>query len=138
MKTILVVDDEPEVRKLVAAMLVNNGYRVLTAGTAEDAVQLFGANPDTDLLLTDVGDSATAMSGPMTADQIAVIKPDIKVLFMSGYDGTQAVQRYVAEKGYAQLVKPFTMEQLAGKIRSMLDSDDKSIGTSAKRANPAD
>ena len=133
MKTILVVDDEPEIRKLVAAMLVKIGYRVLTAGNAENAVQLFSTNPDTDLLLTDVGDSETAMSGPMTADRIAVMKPDIKVLFMSGYDGTQAVQRYVAEKGYSQLVKPFTMEQLAGKIRSMLASDDKSIGTSAKR-----
>ena len=84
---VLVVDDEPEVRKLVAAMLVRNGHRVVSADTGENAIRLFKNNPDTDLLLTDV--VAPGMSGPMIADQIAGLKPDIKVLFMSGYDGTQ-------------------------------------------------
>ena len=109
-KKVLVVDDEPEIRKLVAAMLARNGYRVLSADSGENAIRLFKNNPDTDLLLTDV--VAPGMSGPMIADQIAALKPDIKVLFMSGYDGTQVVQRYVVEKGYSLLTKPFTMEQL--------------------------
>ena len=52
--TILVVDDEPEVRKLVTAMLTRNGYRVLTADTGENAVRLFKTNPGVELLLTDV------------------------------------------------------------------------------------
>jgi CheY-like chemotaxis protein len=117
-KTILVVDDEPEIRKLVTAMLTHNGYRVLTADTGENAVRLFKNNPDVDLLLTDV--VAPGMSGPMIADQIAAFNPDIKVLFMSGYDNTQVVQRYVVEKGYSLLSKPFTMEQLERRVAKIL------------------
>jgi DNA-binding NtrC family response regulator len=118
--TVLVVDDEPEVRKLVAAMLVRNGYKVLSADTGENAIRLFRNNPDTELLLTDV--VAPGMSGPMIADEIAALKPGIKVLFMSGYDGTQVVQRYVIEKGYSLLVKPFTVDQLERKVRGVLSA----------------
>jgi CheY-like chemotaxis protein len=125
-KTILVVDDEPEIRKLVAAMLTRNGYRVLIADTGENAIQLFRNNPDTDLLLTDV--VAPGMSGPMIADQIAALKPDVRVLFMSGYEGTQVVQRYVVEKGYSLLIKPFTMEQLARKVQAVLGASTRTAG----------
>ena len=121
--TILVVDDEPEVRKLVTAMLTRNGYRVLTADTGENAVRLFRNNPGVELLLTDV--VAPGMSGPMIADEIAALRPDIKVLFMSGYDGTQVVQRYVVEKNYSLLIKPFTMEQLEQKVRETLAGGEK-------------
>jgi DNA-binding NtrC family response regulator len=117
--TILVVDDEPEVRKLVTAMLARNGYKVLTADTGENAIRLFRNNPGVELLLTDV--VAPGMSGPMIADEIAALKPDIKVLFMSGYDGTQVVQRYVVERNYSLLIKPFTMEQLEKKVREVLE-----------------
>ena len=127
MKTILVVDDEPEIRKLVSAMLTRSGYRVSSADTGENAIRLFKTNPDTDLLLTDV--VAPGMSGPMIADQIAALKPDIKVLFMSGYDSTQVVQRYVAGKGYSLLIKPFTMEQLGSKVRAVLEGDVKQMGS---------
>jgi len=118
-QTILVVDDEPEIRKLVTAMLARNGYRVLTADSGENAVRLFRNNPGIDLLLTDV--VAPGMSGPMIADQIAQIRPDVKVVFMSGYEGTQVVQRYVVEKGYSLLSKPFTMDQLANMVGEVLN-----------------
>ena len=118
-KTVLVVDDEPDIRKLVTAMLTRNGYRVLTADTGENALRLFRNHPDVELLLTDV--VAPGMSGPMIADQVAALKPDIKVLFMSGYDGTQVVQRYVVEKGYSLLIEPFTMEQLEAKVRTVIE-----------------
>jgi DNA-binding NtrC family response regulator len=121
--TILVVDDEPEIRKLVAAMLTRNGYRALSADTGENAVRLFRNNPDTELLLTDV--VAPGMSGPMIADEIAALKPAIKVLFMSGFDGTQVVQRYIVEKGYSLLVKPFSMEQLEQKVCAVLEGRPK-------------
>src|SRR5580704_6920647 len=114
---VLVVDDEPEIRKLVTAMLARNRYRVLSADSGENALKLFRSNPDTDLLLTDV--VSPGMSGPMIADEIAALKPGIKVLFMSGYDGTQVVQRYVIERGYSLLIKPFTMEQLERKVRAV-------------------
>ena len=127
MKTILVVDDEPEIRKLVSAMLTRSGYRVLTADSGENAIRLFRTNPDTDLLLTDV--VAPGMSGPMIADQIAALQPDIKVLFMSGYDSTQVVQRYVIGKGYSLLIKPFTMEQLRSKVQAVLGGEAKQMGS---------
>ena len=112
--TILVVDDEAEIRKLVTAMLTRSGYRVLTADSGQNAVRLFRNNPGVELLLTDV--VAPGMSGPMIADEIAALKPEIKVVFMSGYDNTQVVQRYVVERGYSLLIKPFTMEQLGKMI----------------------
>jgi two-component system, cell cycle sensor histidine kinase and response regulator CckA len=117
--TILVVDDEPEIRKLVAAMLTRNGYRVICADTGDNAVRLFRNNPGIELLLTDV--VAPGMSGPMIADQIAALNPAIKVLFMSGYDGTTVVQRYVVEKGYSLIPKPFTMEQLELRVAQVLE-----------------
>jgi two-component system cell cycle sensor histidine kinase/response regulator CckA len=123
--TILVVDDEPEIRKLVAAMLTRNGYRVLSADNGENAVKLFKNNPGIDLLLTDV--VSPGMSGPMIADQIAALNPAIKVLFMSGYDSTQVVQRYVVEKGYSLLIKPFTMEQLERKVKELLADNQRTM-----------
>ena len=125
---VLVVDDEPEIRKLVTAMLARNGYRVLSADSGENALRLFKSNPDTDLLLTDV--VSPGMSGPMIADQISALKPDIKVLFMSGYDGTQVVQRYVVERGYSLLTKPFSMEQLESKVRAVLSTGTRTMDAS--------
>jgi len=124
MKTILVVDDEPEILRLVSAMLTASGYRVLTAANGDQALRVFSHNPDIDLLLTDL--VAPGMSGPMIVDQIAARRPDIKVLFMSGYNGTQVVQRYVVEQGYSLIVKPFTMHQLSEKLRTLL-SDGPSL-----------
>jgi|SRR5580704_5589312 two-component system, cell cycle sensor histidine kinase and response regulator CckA len=122
--TILVVDDEPEIRKLVSAMLTRHGYRVLSAATGESAIVVFKRNPDIDLLLTDV--VVPGMSGPMIADEIAALNPAIKVLFMSGYDGTRVVTRYVSEKGYSLIIKPFTMEQLERKVQAVLTQGESS------------
>jgi two-component system cell cycle sensor histidine kinase/response regulator CckA len=132
-KAILVVDDEPEIRKLVAAMLSRNGYRVFAADTGENAIRLFKINPDTDLLLTDV--VAPGLSGPMIADRIAALNPDIRVLFMSGYDSTQVVQRYVVEKGYSLLIKPFTLEQLLSKVKAVLAEDGPIVKSTSARGS---
>jgi CheY-like chemotaxis protein len=128
--TVLVVDDEPEIRKVVSTMLERQGYQVLSADTGENAVHMFRSHPEIVLLLTDV--VAPGMSGPMIADAIAALKPDIKVLFMSGYDSTQVVQRYVVEKGYSLLIKPFTMAQLEQKVKAVLSGNDEAKGAAAK------
>ncbi len=118
-KTILVVDDEPEVRKLVGAMVSRYGFNVLTADSGEHAISLFTKRMnEIDLLLTDV--VAPGMSGPMLADKLVEKKPGLKVLFMSGYDQTQVVQVYVVEKGHALLPKPFTLEELGRKVEEVL------------------
>ena len=119
MATILVVDDEPEVRKLVGAMLSREGHAVTISDSGEHALNAFQkCSTRIDLLLTDV--VSPGMSGPMLADRLVEEQPDLRVLFMSGFDGTQVVQRYVVERGYSLLVKPFTMEQLRQKVRAVL------------------
>lgn len=118
-KTILVVDDEPEVRKLVGAMVTRHGFNVLTADSGEHAITLFKKHvEEIDLLLTDV--VAPGMSGPVLADKLTELRPGLKVLFMSGYDNTQVVQHYVVEKGHALLIKPFTLEELGHKVGEVL------------------
>jgi two-component system cell cycle sensor histidine kinase/response regulator CckA len=120
-RTILVVDDEAEIRKLVGAMVSQAGYTVLTADSGEHALVLYKNNKGPiDLLITDV--VAPGMSGPMLADKLTEIQPDLKVLYISGYDNTHVVQKYVVEKGHALLSKPFTVEEMKAKVREMLSS----------------
>ena len=117
-KTILVVDDEPEVRKLVGAMVGSFGYRVLTADSGEHAITLYKHHGPFELLITDV--VAPGMSGPMLADKLTALQAGLKVLFISGYDNTHLVQKYVVEKGHALLPKPFTLGELKTKMRGLL------------------
>jgi DNA-binding NtrC family response regulator len=126
--TILVVDDEPVIRKLVSAMLSNSGYQIILADTGEQAIKLFRKQPKAiDLLLTDV--VAPGMAGPTLADQLTELKPDLRVLFMSGYDSRQVVQKYVVEKGYLLLTKPFTLKQLEEKVAEALKPHKASKST---------
>jgi two-component system, cell cycle sensor histidine kinase and response regulator CckA len=118
-KTILVVDDEPEIRKLVGAMVGGAGYTAITADSGEHALTLVKKLKDPlELLITDV--VQPGMSGPMLADKLAAIQPDLKVLYISGYDNTHVVQKYVVEKGHALLPKPFTVDELRKKVDEML------------------
>ena len=118
-KTILVVDDEPEIRKLVSAMVTQLGYSVLTADSGEHALTLYrNHKAPMEMLITDV--VAPGMSGPMLADKLTAIQPDLKVLYISGYDNTHVVQKYVVEKGHALLAKPFTMEELRKRMATLL------------------
>ena len=118
-KTVLVVDDEPEVRKLVSAMVTQFGYNVLTADSGEHALTLYKNHKEPiELLITDV--VAPGMSGPMLADKLTAQQPDLKVLYISGYDNTHVVQKYVVEKGHELLTKPFTADEMQAKIRQML------------------
>lgn len=117
--TILVVDDEPHVLRLMEAMLAHDGYRVLSARNGDSAVRTFERHQGIiDLLLTDV--IMEGMSGPMLADRLSALRPDLRVLFVSGYHDKQVVQKYVVRKGFAFLPKPFTLEGLTGKVREIL------------------
>jgi len=127
-KTILVVDDEPEIRKLVGAMVSRFGYAVLTADSGEHALTLYKHhNGPIELLITDV--VAPGMSGPMLADRLAALQPDLKVLYISGYDNTQVVQKYVIERGHALLRKPFTLEGMDKELRSLLHMEELNPAT---------
>jgi two-component system cell cycle sensor histidine kinase/response regulator CckA len=118
-KTILVVDDEPEIRKLVAVMASKPGYSVITADSGEHALTLFKNHKGPiELLITDVVQAG--MSGPMLADKLTALQPDLKVLYMSGYDNTLVVQKYVVERGHALLAKPFTVDEFQAKVQELL------------------
>ncbi len=116
---ILVVDDEPEIRKLVSAMVRQFGYEVMTADSGEHALTLFKNHKGPiAMLITDV--VAPGMSGPMLAEKLTEMQPNLKVLYISGYDNTHVVQKYVVERGHALLAKPFTVAELQTKMKEML------------------
>lgn len=119
--TILVVDDEPDVLRLVDAILRNQGYQVVTAKGADQALTTFAKMArKPDLVLTDV--VMPGMSGPMMVDQLRQTDPNVKVLFMSGYDDRHVVQRYVVEQGFSLIPKPFTLQTLGASVKEALDA----------------
>jgi two-component system, cell cycle sensor histidine kinase and response regulator CckA len=121
---ILVVDDEPDVLRLIESILNEEGFEVIQAKSADAAIKLYdklGQSPD--LLLTDV--VMPGMSGPMLADQLLEKDPDLKVLFMSGYDDRHVVQRYVLERGFRLISKPFTVKSLRAAIHAAFKSGKK-------------
>ena len=122
LRTVLVVDDEPDVLRLVEAILSEQGYSVILAKGADSAIRTFERMPrKPDLILTDV--VMPGMSGPMMVDHMLQIDPQIRVLFMSGYDERQVVQKYVIEKGFALISKPFTLQRLGASVKDVLDGE---------------
>jgi CheY-like chemotaxis protein len=118
-ETVLVVEDEAPVRKLVRRMLEGVGYRVLEAGSAVDAITLLVRdNVGVDLLVTDV--IMPQMSGRDLARRLKDHLPDLKVLFISGYTDDALADHGVLAPGIALLEKPFSPESLARKVREVL------------------
>ena len=119
-ETILITEDEPDLRELARIFLEGYGYKVLEASSAEQAIQtaeLFKA--PIDLLLTDV--IMPGMSGRQLAEKILSKRPETKVMYMTGYTDDMVVQHRVLEPGVKLLQKPFTKVDLALKVRSTLD-----------------
>ena len=119
-ETILVVEDERGVRELIAAMLKKHGYRILQAADALEAMQISDKHSEPiDLLLTDV--VMPHMSGRQLAEQLQPHRPQMKVLYLSGYTENAIVHHGVLEANVEFLAKPFSQEALANKIREILD-----------------
>jgi CheY-like chemotaxis protein len=119
-ETILVVEDEEEVRKLAVQILKNQGYKVLEASQGDEAYLTgYEHKGPIHLLLTDV--VMPKMSGHELANRIIQILPEIKALYMSGYTDNAIVYHGVLERGMNYIQKPFTVEGLARKVREVLD-----------------
>jgi CheY-like chemotaxis protein len=118
-ETILLVEDEEGVRSLITLFLERNGYNVLVSRQAEEALQLCeGTDEPIHLLLTDL--ILPRLSGRELAERIAALRPDIKMLFISGYTDDAVLRHGVLGSGTPFLQKPFSMEVLLQKIREVL------------------
>jgi DNA-binding NtrC family response regulator len=118
-QTVLVVEDEDGLRELAKRLLLRQGYTVLVAANADEALRLFGANEAIDVLLTDV--VMPGASGPELTRQLIEQRPALKVIYMSGYTEDAIVQHGVLKPGIAFLNKPFTSQTLGQKIREVLE-----------------
>jgi PAS domain S-box-containing protein len=119
-ETILVVEDHAEVRALAWGVLQEQGYTVLEAENGQQALQVAARHPGPiHLLLTDV--TMPKMSGKVLAGRLAQIRPDLKILFMSGYTDNAIAHQGRLDPGVAFLQKPFSPVALARKVRAVLD-----------------
>ncbi|MBW6505058.1 PAS domain S-box protein [bacterium] len=119
-ETILLTEDEEGVRRLVREILSGNGYKVLEAGNGREALLLSEAHRGgIHLLLTDV--MMPKMGGRELVERIRLQRPDLRILYMSGYTDDAILRHGVMENGIPFLQKPFTAEGLARKVREVLD-----------------
>ena len=116
---ILVVDDEDAVRSFAVEALTELGYHVLEASNARVALELLAARPEIVLMLTDV--VMPDVNGRKLTDQAMVMRPDLKVLYMTGYTRNAVVHNGVLDKGVHMIGKPFTLDELAARVRGLLD-----------------
>jgi len=121
-KTILVVDDEPLVRMVTVEVLEDLGYNVLEAEDGPSALRLVTACPEIDLLLTDVG-LPNGMNGRQLADAIRAPRPDLPVLFVTGYAENAVLNHGHLERGMQVLTKPFAAEVLARRVRELVGDE---------------
>lgn len=124
-ETILVVEDEALVRTVTRAMLARRGYTVLVANDGDHAQRVASEHFGTiDLLLTDV--VMPRANGRRVAERLRMLRPGLRVVYMSGYTEDAIVHHGVLEAGIVLLEKPFTEEDLARTVRAVLDAPEPS------------
>jgi CheY-like chemotaxis protein len=117
-ETVLVVEDEASVRALVVDVLNDLGYRALEAPDGPAGLAILRSPQRIDLLVTDVG--LPGMNGRQVADAAREQRPDLKVLFITGYAESVAMANGFLEPGMEMVTKPFAVDALAVRIRSMI------------------
>ncbi|MGB2627284.1 MAG: PAS domain S-box protein [Candidatus Acidiferrum sp.] len=120
-ETILLVEDEQSLREVTRAQLEKMGYQVYDAEDAERAMILFDQHAEEiGLLLTDI--IMPGVNGRVLADQLRMKKPDLRLLFMSGYTDDEIIRHGVSEATHGLVIKPFSFATLATRIREILDA----------------
>jgi PAS domain S-box-containing protein len=126
-ETILLVEDEDMVRELARHILTENGYAVVAARHGEEALQFCKRHGGPiHLLLTDVI-MPHGMSGRQLAERLALLRPEMKILYMSGYTDNAIVHHGVLDSGINFLQKPFAMDVLVSKVRQALDTPQSKL-----------
>nr|WP_272874829.1 PAS domain S-box protein [Roseomonas marmotae] len=118
-ETVLVVDDEPSIRVLVVEVLQDLGYNTIEAADAATGLQVLTSDVRIDLLLTDVG-LPGAMNGREMVDAARTARPNLKVVFITGYTESSVIGEGRAGPGVHVMVKPFTMDALAARVRELI------------------
>ena len=118
-ETVLVVDDEASVRMLVCEALEESGYRTIDAPDAASAMRVLDSDARIDLLITDVGLPGLA-NGRQMADAARLKRPRLKVLFVTGFAETAAIGQRALPEGMRVLAKPFTIETIVARVRTIL------------------
>jgi len=118
-ETLLLVEDDPAVRALAERILTGCGYALTQAANGREALDVINSGALFDLLITDV--VMPQMGGPELADAVQLLRPDLLVLFTSGYAPDEVLRRGVLSAEVAFLQKPFTAVSLATKVRATLD-----------------
>jgi DNA-binding response OmpR family regulator len=120
-ETILLVEDDAQLRQLTSSVLAHCGYKVLTANSTEQGLALCRENHrDIRLLVTDV--IMPSMNGRQLAEQVKLISPSTRVLYVSGYTSNAIVHYGVLDPGLWFLPKPFSLSALIAKVREVLDA----------------
>ena len=119
-ETVLIVEDEAAVRMLIVETLEELGYAAIEAADGPTGLAILQSNRRVDLLVTDVG--LPGLNGRQVADAARLRRPDLKVLFITGFAGNAAVGNGMLEAGMEILTKPFAMDALAAKLRAMIES----------------
>ncbi|MCX7305854.1 MAG: CHASE3 domain-containing protein [Hyphomicrobiales bacterium] len=119
-ETVLVVEDDPRVRAGTVDALRELGYMVIHAGDGAEALRRLDGHPEVTLLFTDI--VMPVMNGRKLAEEARSRRPDIKVLFTTGFTRNAVVHNGVLDPGVQLLSKPFTIDQLAAKLREVLDT----------------
>ena len=117
--TILVVEDMDIVRVMISTALKSHGYEVLTAASSDEAFAI-ASERSVDLLLTDLA-MPGGMGGTELAERLTEERPEMRVLFTSGYSADEETKRAVAKTRGAFLQKPFVLDRLAQTVRDLLD-----------------
>ncbi len=120
-EVVLVIDDEPTIRMLIAEVLADAGYAVIEAQDGPGGLRVLESNVRIDLLITDVG-LPGGINGRQVADAARISRPDLKVLFITGYAENAVVGSGRLDKGMHVLSKPFQMDVLARRIREIVES----------------
>ncbi|QSF54013.1 PAS domain S-box protein [Brevundimonas fontaquae] len=120
-ETVMVVDDEPTVRMLVAEILHELGYQCIEASDGVAGLKLLQSGARIDLLVTDVG-LPGGMNGRQMADAARIDRPDLKVLFITGYAENAVVGNGHLDPGMHVMTKPFAMEALGSRIRELIEN----------------
>jgi len=119
-ETVLVIEDEPVVRGLVVEVLADLGYRVVEAVDGPQGLEIVQSTQRIDLLITDVG--LPGLNGRQVADAARALRPDLKVLFMTGYAENAALAAGSLDARMAVITKPFVMEMLAIRVREIIEA----------------